>query len=132
MKLVERLENRTGALRVAELFGVTPQHIYKMAASGSISSFRVLGSVRFDPDEVAACLEGKQNQFWKSCGLASFRLRPAFSRCSGVHRLRSATQGSISQIESSDVYSPPEQTAQQSRAERSRTKTPEQILEWAM
>ena len=63
MKLVETLKSRTGALKVAEvakLFGVTPQHIYKMAASGSIPSFRISGSVRFDPDEVAAWLKEKQ------------------------------------------------------------------------
>jgi excisionase family DNA binding protein len=63
MRLVEALRSKTGALKVAEvarLLGVTPQHIYKMAASGNIPSFRVLGSVRFDPDEVAAWLEGKQ------------------------------------------------------------------------
>lgn len=63
MKLVETLKNKTGALKVTEiakLLGVTPQHIYKMAASGSIPSFRVSGSVRFDPDDVAAWLEGKQ------------------------------------------------------------------------
>jgi len=63
MKLVETLKSRTGALKVAEvakLFGVTPQHIYKMAASGNIPSFRILGSVRFDPDEVAAWLKEKQ------------------------------------------------------------------------
>ncbi len=63
MKLVETLKSRTGALKVAEvakLFGVTPQHIYKMAASGGIPSFRISGSVRFDPDEVAAWLKEKQ------------------------------------------------------------------------
>jgi excisionase family DNA binding protein len=63
MKLVETLKNRTGALKVGEvakLFGVTPQHIYKMAACGSIPSFRISGSVRFDPDEVAAWLKEKQ------------------------------------------------------------------------
>jgi excisionase family DNA binding protein len=63
MKLVETLKSRTGALKVAEvakLFGVTPQHIYKMAASGNIPSFRISGSVRFDPDEVAAWLKDKQ------------------------------------------------------------------------
>ena len=63
MKLVETLKNRTGALKVGEvakLVGVTPQHIYKMAASGSIPSFRISGSVRFDPDEVAAWLKEKQ------------------------------------------------------------------------
>jgi excisionase family DNA binding protein len=63
MKLVDTLKSRTGALKVreiAKLLGVTPQHIYKMAASGSIPSFRVSGSVRFDPDEVAVWLQGKQ------------------------------------------------------------------------
>jgi excisionase family DNA binding protein len=63
MKLAETLKSRTGALRVAEvakLFGVTPQHIYKMAASGRIPSFRISGSVRFDPDEVASWLKEKQ------------------------------------------------------------------------
>ena len=63
MRLIETLKNRTGALKVAEiakLFGVTPQHIYKMAASGRIPSFRISGSVRFDPDDVAAWLKEKQ------------------------------------------------------------------------
>lgn len=64
MKLIENLKNRTKALRVAEvaeLFGVTPQHIYKMAANGRIPSFRISGSVRFDPDDVAAWLREKQS-----------------------------------------------------------------------
>ena len=46
MKLIETLRSRTGALKVAELaelFGVTPQHIYRKAANGSIASFRILG-----------------------------------------------------------------------------------------
>jgi excisionase family DNA binding protein len=63
MKLVETLKNRTGALKVAEiakLLGVTPQYIYKMAASCAIPSFRISGSVRFDPDDVAGWLQGKQ------------------------------------------------------------------------
>ena len=63
MKLAEILKSKTGALKVAEvaeLFGVTPQHIYKMAASGRIPSFRISGSVRFDPDELAAWLKEKQ------------------------------------------------------------------------
>jgi len=63
MKLVETLKSRTGALKVAEvakLFGVTPQHIYKMAASGRIPSFRISGSVRFDPDEIATWLQQRQ------------------------------------------------------------------------
>jgi excisionase family DNA binding protein len=62
MKLVETLKSRTGALKVAEiaeLLSVTPQHIYKMAARGSIPSIRISGSVRFDPDEVAAWLQRK-------------------------------------------------------------------------
>ena len=63
MKLIETLKSRTEALKVAELaklFGVTPQHIYRMAANGRIPSFRISGSVRFDPDEVAVWLKEKQ------------------------------------------------------------------------
>lgn len=63
MKLVETLRSKSGALKVSEvakLLGVTPQHIYKMAASGRIPAFRISGSVRFDPDEVATWLQGKQ------------------------------------------------------------------------
>jgi excisionase family DNA binding protein len=50
----------------------TPQHIYKMAASGSIPSFRISGSVRFDPDEVAAWLKEK-----RAPGAASRRIGSA-------------------------------------------------------
>ena len=77
MKLVEILKSRTGALKVAEvaeLFGVTPQHIYKMAASGRIPSFRISGSVRFDPDELAAWLIEKQAPAAASRRIASPRV----------------------------------------------------------
>ncbi|MGH9762664.1 MAG: helix-turn-helix domain-containing protein [Blastocatellia bacterium] len=77
MKLIETLKNRTGALKVAdlaELFGVTPQHIYKMAASGRIPSFRVSGSVRFDPGEVAAWLKEKQAPVAASRRMGSSRV----------------------------------------------------------
>ncbi|MGE5112802.1 MAG: helix-turn-helix domain-containing protein [Acidobacteriaceae bacterium] len=56
MNLVETLESQTRVLRVsevAELFQVTPQHIYKMAANRRIPSFRVAGAIRFDPQELA-------------------------------------------------------------------------------
>lgn len=62
MKLLERLEKRISALRVsevAELLGVTPQHIYKMAARGDLPSFRVSGAVRFDPGELSDWLKKK-------------------------------------------------------------------------
>ncbi len=75
MKLIESLKGRTGALKVAEiakLLSVTPQHIYKMAASGRIPSFRISGSVRFDPDEVAIWLQGKQTS-----AVAPRRIGPA-------------------------------------------------------
>lgn len=64
MRLLETLKNRNGALKVGEvakLLGVTPQQIYKMAASGRIPSFRISGSVRFDPDDVADWLRAKQS-----------------------------------------------------------------------
>jgi excisionase family DNA binding protein len=63
MKLVESLRTRTRALKVAdlaEMFGVTPQHVYRLAASGKIPSFRISGSVRFDPGDVAAWLQEKR------------------------------------------------------------------------
>jgi excisionase family DNA binding protein len=56
MKLIEMLDKRTEALKVAEvakIMGVTPQHIYKMAAAGEIPCFRVKGAVRFWPSELA-------------------------------------------------------------------------------
>ncbi len=52
MTLIESLEHRTSVLRardVAVLFQVTPQHIYKMAAKGTIPCFKVAGAIRFDP-----------------------------------------------------------------------------------
>lgn len=62
MKLLEELAKRSSALKVAEvaaMFGVTPQHIYKMAASGELPSFRVAGAVRFDPHDLALWLSRK-------------------------------------------------------------------------
>jgi len=56
MKLIEILENRKEALKVAEvakMLGVTPQHIYKMAKEGLIPCFHVKGAVRFCPSDVA-------------------------------------------------------------------------------
>jgi excisionase family DNA binding protein len=63
MRLIELLENRTGAMKVGEVakvLGVSPQQIYKMAASGIIPSFRISGAIRFDPGEVADWLKKKR------------------------------------------------------------------------
>jgi excisionase family DNA binding protein len=60
MRLIELLEKRTGAMKVGEVakvLGVSPQQIYKMAASGSIPSLRISGAIRFDPGEVADWLK---------------------------------------------------------------------------
>jgi excisionase family DNA binding protein len=62
MKLLDELSKRSSALKVAEvaaMFGVTPQRIYKMAASGQLPSFRVAGAVRFDPQDLAHWLTRK-------------------------------------------------------------------------
>ena len=62
MNLVEKLESRNGAMKVSELcelLGVDDKHIYRMAARGSLPSFRVGGSVRFDPQEIANWLRAK-------------------------------------------------------------------------
>jgi excisionase family DNA binding protein len=75
MKLVNVLKAKSGALRVseiAELLGVTPQHIYRMAAKGAIPSFRIAGAVRFDPEDVAVWLQHKQ-----APSMASEQIRPS-------------------------------------------------------
>ena len=62
MNLIEQLESRTGAMKVAELcelLGVDDKHVYRMAARGKLPSFHVGGSVRFDPQEVANWLRSK-------------------------------------------------------------------------
>ena len=62
MNLIEKLEARSGAMKVTELcelLGVDDKHIYRMAARGSLPSFRVGGAVRFDPQEVAKWLRVK-------------------------------------------------------------------------
>lgn len=59
MELVERLEAGSTALRardLAEMFAVTQQHIYKLAALGIIPCFRIGTAVRFDPGTVAEWL----------------------------------------------------------------------------
>lgn len=59
MSLVERLKSQTKVLRAAELASlleVTPQHIYKLAASGKMPSIRVARAIRFDPQQVAIWL----------------------------------------------------------------------------
>ena len=56
MKLIEILENRKEAPKVAEvakMLGGTPKHIYKMAKAGLIPCFHVKGAIRFCPSEVA-------------------------------------------------------------------------------
>jgi excisionase family DNA binding protein len=56
MKLIEILENRKEALRVAEvakMLGVSQQQIYKMVTAGRIPHFRIEGSIRFCPADLA-------------------------------------------------------------------------------
>jgi excisionase family DNA binding protein len=63
MSLIAQLEKETRVLRardVAKLFQVTPQHVYKMAAAGSLPSFRLAGAIRFDPHELATWLRKTQ------------------------------------------------------------------------
>jgi excisionase family DNA binding protein len=55
-RLLRTLETKDQALKAAELaklLRVTRQHIYKMAAEGSIPSFRVGCAIRFDPGQIA-------------------------------------------------------------------------------
>jgi excisionase family DNA binding protein len=62
MSLVEVVREKQEALRaqdLAQLLGVSPQQIYKMAAKGEIPSFKVANAVRFDPHETADWLREK-------------------------------------------------------------------------
>jgi excisionase family DNA binding protein len=62
MRIVEILETPRQTLRVSEvanLFCVTPQHIYKMAANGYLPSLRIAGAIRFDPQDLVNWLKAK-------------------------------------------------------------------------
>lgn len=64
-QIIAQLEREKNALRAEELallFGVTKQHVYKMAAKQSIPSFRIGKAVRFDPAQVAQWLRRKMPQ----------------------------------------------------------------------
>jgi excisionase family DNA binding protein len=64
-KVLQALESKEQALKageLAKLLGVTRQHIYKMAATGDIPSFRVGRAVRFDPKQVVEWLQRKMPQ----------------------------------------------------------------------
>jgi excisionase family DNA binding protein len=65
VNLIEKLETRTGAMKVSELcelLGVDDKHVYRMAARGKLPSFHVGGAVRFDPQEVANWLRLKYGE----------------------------------------------------------------------
>lgn len=65
MRIVEILETRRQAMRVSEvasLLCVTPQHIYKMAATGALPSLRIAGAIRFDPQDLVNWLKVKSGE----------------------------------------------------------------------
>ena len=65
MKLIEILQNRKEALKVAEvakMLGVSTQQIYKMAAAGTIPHFHVQGSIRFCPADLAEWIRNEIEQ----------------------------------------------------------------------
>jgi hypothetical protein len=73
MRLVEILEGRRQALcvnEVANLFCLTPQHIYKMAARGALPSLRIAGAIRFDPQDLVGGGDRKEKQVNKACALS--------------------------------------------------------------
>jgi excisionase family DNA binding protein len=59
-EIIRTLREKATALKardLARLLGVTPQHIYKMAAKGLIPSLRIGNAVRFDPGAIAEWLK---------------------------------------------------------------------------
>ena len=62
MNLADHLDGRTNALTVsdvAELLNISERQVYKLAAENRIPSFKIGGSVRFDPAAFAAWLRQK-------------------------------------------------------------------------
>ena len=55
---LNRIERPVNAAALAELLGVSPITIYKLAAKGTIPSFRISTAVRFDTRQVARWLAG--------------------------------------------------------------------------
>jgi excisionase family DNA binding protein len=63
MDLADSLEQRTTALTVsdvAELLNISGRQVYKLASDGSLPSFRIGGSVRFNPSAMAAWLRSTE------------------------------------------------------------------------
>jgi len=59
VNLADSLDGRTSALTVsdvAELLNISERQVYKLAAENGIPSFKIGGSVRFDPAAIAAWL----------------------------------------------------------------------------
>jgi excisionase family DNA binding protein len=62
MNLADSLDDRTSALTVAELaqlLNISQRQVYTLAASNRIPTFKIGGSVRFDPSLFAAWLRGR-------------------------------------------------------------------------
>jgi len=62
VNLADHLDGRTNALTVsdvAELLNISERQVYKLAAENRIPSFKIGGSVRFDPAAFAAWLRQK-------------------------------------------------------------------------
>ena len=62
IRILEGKEHTLKAGEIAKLLGVTRQHIYKMAADGTIPSFQLGAAIRFDPEQVAEWLRRKMRQ----------------------------------------------------------------------
>jgi excisionase family DNA binding protein len=62
MNLADSLDRRTTALtmgEVTELLSTSQRLVYKLTASNRIPSFKIGGSIRFDPSTLSARLRGR-------------------------------------------------------------------------
>lgn len=65
MNLLETLETRETALTVDELgrlLNTSPKTLYKAVKSGRLPAYRVGGSIRLDPTEVAEWLRSRHTK----------------------------------------------------------------------
>lgn len=70
----------TTAAAVAAMLGISPRTVYDLAASGRLPSYRIGGSIRFDPDEVQRFKESCKVTVAQPVGVSTSLLQEAFAK----------------------------------------------------
>jgi excisionase family DNA binding protein len=89
MRLIQQLEAKDKALKVhevAKLFEISKQHVYEMAADGTMPAFHIGRSIRFDPQDLADWLRERNPKLIKSgsAHAKAYHAKPDRGRKSGT------------------------------------------------